>query len=101
MYQCNMTASLKQLEKTAKALGDVNRLQILQFLAQQGGSGPCSAILGCLHLAQPSVSHHLKILTEAGLITAQKEGRNFTYTLQPATFKDYIQGISFGIPDPV
>ncbi|GEO04055.1 hypothetical protein AAE02nite_17190 [Adhaeribacter aerolatus] len=91
-----MTTNLKELEKMAKALGDVNRLKILEFLAQQGGSGSCSAILGCLNLAQPSVSHHLKVLTQAGLIAAEKEGRNFTYSLQPAGFNTFISGISFG-----
>lgn len=93
-----MTADFKNLEKTAKALGDVNRLKILAFLGQHGGTGPCSAIQGCLALAQPSVSHHLKILTEAGLIKAEKEGRNYTYTLQPAAFEAFIAGISFNNP---
>ena len=92
-----MEASLKNLEKTAKALGDINRLKILQYLSRQGGTGACSAIQGCLNLAQPSVSHHLKILLEAGLITAEKEGRNFTYSLQATAFKEFIKGIAFDI----
>lgn len=72
---------LKQLEKTAKALGDQNRLKILHLIARQGGTGACSAVQECLNLAQPSVSHHVKILIEAGLIQAEKEGRTHKYTL--------------------
>ncbi|WP_246343755.1 ArsR/SmtB family transcription factor [Adhaeribacter radiodurans] len=89
--------NLKNLEKTAKALSDINRLKILELLASQGGTGPCSSIQDCLNLAQPSVSHHLKILQEAGLIRAEKAGRQYTYTLQPTVFKNFISGISFGM----
>ncbi len=89
--------NLKNIEKTAKALSDVNRLKIIELLAKQGGMGACSSILDCLNLAQPSVSHHIKILQEAGLITAEKTGRQYTYTLQPAAFKKFISGVTFGI----
>lgn len=93
-----MIATLKNLEKTAKALGDINRLKILEFLVQQGGTGACSAIQGCLDLAQPSVSHHLKILIEAGLIKGEKEGRYYNYTLQADALKEFITNISFVHP---
>ena len=54
--------NLKKLEKISKALGDVNRLKILNHIAKNGGTGQCSAIQTCVDLAQPSVSHHIKIL---------------------------------------
>ena len=81
---------LKQLEKIAKALGDINRLKILEDMADHGGSIQCSQIMSGLDLAQPSVSHHIKALTEAGLIEPEKEGRNFKYTLNTSALENII-----------
>lgn len=89
-----MTTTLKKLEKISKALGDVNRLKILQLIASHGGVGQCSAIQECVDLAQPSVSHHIKILIEAGLIEALKEGRHYKYMLKQDVIKEYLQALS-------
>lgn len=75
------TFDLKSLEKISKALGDKHRLSILLHITKKGGCAPCSEINDVIDLTQPSVSHHIKILVEAGLIEAEKEGRNFNYTL--------------------
>ncbi|EMR01199.1 ArsR/SmtB family transcription factor [Cesiribacter andamanensis] len=88
------TPSLKKLEKIAKALGDVNRLKILNLIASRGGIGACAAVQECVELAQPSVSHHIKILIEAGLIDAHKEGRTYHYSLNRATLQEYMQSLS-------
>ena len=85
-----MTVNFKKLEKISKALGDVNRLKILHLIAKQGGIGQCAAILGSLDLAQPSVSHHIRILIEAGLIEAEKEGRHHKYILNQEAFTGYL-----------
>lgn len=85
---------LKQLEKIAKALGDVNRLKILRQIARHGGTGACSAVQECLSLAQPSVSHHIKILIEAGLLEAEKEGRNHKYSLNHHSLQLFNEGLS-------
>lgn len=89
-----MAFTLKQLEKISKALGDVNRLRILQLIASHGGRGACSAIQECVQLAQPSVSHHIKILIEAGLLEAEKEGRLYSYRLQEHMLQAYLEEIS-------
>lgn len=88
-----MREDFKKLEKIAKALGDVNRLMILDLIARHGGTGQCAAIQECLNLAQPSVSHHIKILLEAGLITAIKEGRNYKYVLEQENLRNYLQDL--------
>ena len=80
---------LKQIEKISKALGDTNRLKILQHIAKKGGCGQCSEIQDVLDLTQPSISHHIKILVEAGLIEPEKEGRNHKYTMNEQLVKDY------------
>jgi len=82
---------LKQVEKIAKALGDINRLKILQYMHQHEGRIACMEICEIIHLAQPSISHHIKKLTEAGLIEPQKEGRYFTYILNQHIWDEYMR----------
>ena len=85
---------LKQLEKIAKALSDINRLKILEDIATRGGLVQCSQLMNVVTLAQPSVSHHIKSLTEAGLIVPEKEGRCYTYILNKALLKEYAKRIA-------
>jgi ArsR family transcriptional regulator len=81
---------LKQLEKISKALGDINRLRILVDMAAGGGSIQCAQIMNVTELAQPSVSHHIKTLIEAGLIEPEKEGRSYTYLLNKELLRSFI-----------
>lgn len=88
-----MTLSLQQIEKISKALGDSNRLKILHYICGKGGCGECSALQNIIGLAQPSVSHHVKILMESGLIRAEKEGRNYSYTLNTGILNQYTDSL--------
>ncbi|MHA4811582.1 ArsR/SmtB family transcription factor [Flavitalea flava] len=85
-----MSLTIKQIEKISKALGDKHRLNILQYISSNGGCGQCSKIQEVIDLAQPSVSHHIKILIDSGLIDDEKEGRNHKYNLNSALMNDYI-----------
>lgn len=87
------TISCKQFEKISKALGDSNRVKILHFIANKGGCGQCSDISSVVDLAQPSISHHVKILVESGLIEPEKEGRNHKYTLNEEVLDLYIEDL--------
>jgi ArsR family transcriptional regulator len=82
---------LKHLEKISKALGDINRLKILEEMSEKGGTGHCSDIMKVLELAQPSVSHHIKTLIEAGLIEPEKNGRNYTYILNKPLLESFLK----------
>jgi ArsR family transcriptional regulator len=99
----NMGLSIKQIEKVSKALGDSNRLKILYYLSGMGGCGECSALQEVIDLAQPSISHHVKILVESGLIEGEKEGRNYTYTLNSSALNEYLDALRKleGIQQPV
>jgi ArsR family transcriptional regulator len=88
-----MTLTFKQIEKISKALGDTNRLKILHYISGKGGCGECSGLQDVIELAQPSISHHVKILLEAGLIEGEKEGRNYSYTLNSSIFNQYIEAL--------
>lgn len=67
----------------AKALADTNRLEILRLLASQSGPICACDIVDYLDLSQPTVSHHLKILKEAGLLRASRNGLWMFYSLDP------------------
>ena len=84
-----MNLTLRQIEKISKALGDSNRLKILHYISNKGGSGQCSGIQEVVDLAQPSISHHVKILIEAGIIEPAKEGRNHKYTMNKELLNEY------------
>lgn len=85
---------LKQIEKISKALADINRLEILQNMGKRKGCIQCSEIMAISKLAQPSVSHHLKTLIEAGLIEPEKEGRNYSYQLNRALLNEYLTWVN-------
>jgi ArsR family transcriptional regulator, arsenate/arsenite/antimonite-responsive transcriptional repressor len=81
---------LKKVEKISKALADPNRLQILKSLRKNQNCMYCSDINEILDLAQPSVSHHLKQLTDAELIIAEKEGREVKYSINSKMLDQYV-----------
>ena len=62
----------EQTSKLFKALGDPNRLQIMHIL-QDGEKCACH-LLDLLDIGQSTLSHHMKILCDSGLVSAQKEG---------------------------
>lgn len=72
--------------KLFKALADETRLAILRQLRDEGEVCACD-FQACCTLAQPTVSHHLKVLREAGLVTAEKQGLWVHYRLNPATLE--------------
>ncbi len=69
---------------TLKALADPTRLRLLSIIAAHDGREACVCDLTePVGLSQPTVSHHLKVLTEAGFITREKRGVWAYYTLVP------------------
>jgi ArsR family transcriptional regulator len=67
-----------------KAIGDPNRLRLLSLIAAHEGGEACVCDLNKpLDLSQPTVSHHLKILVDAGLLTRTKRGTWSYYALVP------------------
>lgn len=74
-----------------KALGDENRLKIVNYLSD--GEKCACKLLEFLEITQPTLSHHMKVLCESGLVTARKEGKWSHYCLSCETlrlFKEYI-----------
>lgn len=69
-----------QLAKVYRALGHPARLAIIETLAKQNNAC-CGEIVNCLPLAQSTVSQHLQVLKETGLLTCQAKGRSCHYFL--------------------
>ncbi len=70
---------LRSFVKTMKALSDPSRVKILKML--EGGEMCVCELREALGLAQPTVSKHLKVLEEAGLVASRKEGLWVNYRL--------------------
>lgn len=63
-----------------KALADPARVQLISMLLAAGDPGVCTCDLApALELSQPTVSHHLKQLREAGLVESTRKGTNVYY----------------------
>ena len=70
------------------ALGDPVRLQLLSLLSTSGEGAVCVCdLVEPLGRSQPTVSHHLKVLREAGLVTAEKRGTNNWYATVPGALE--------------
>jgi ArsR family transcriptional regulator len=77
-----------ELEQLFKALGDRHRLRILNVLLQADGEAVCVCeFQPTLGIAQPTVSHHLKQLVEAGLLEREKRGTFAYYWLKPGVLE--------------
>lgn len=77
-------AEAAELERLLKALADRHRLRILNILLAADGQPVCvCAFPPLLGISQPTVSHHLKQLLEAGLLEREKRGTFAYYSLAP------------------
>ena len=75
-----------QLARVFKALGDPVRLRLLSMIASHPKGEACVCDLtAAFDLSQPTISHHLKLLRQAGLITAERRGTWVYYRLIPET----------------
>ena len=73
-----------QLSAVFKALADPTRIRLLQYLAGSEGGTACACHLpAALGISQPTLSFHLKKLTQAGLIHRHRRGRWVHYTVRP------------------
>ncbi len=70
-----------------RALGDMNRLQIVQMLSD--GEKCACKLLEKFEITQPTLSHHMRILCECGLVDVRKEGKWSHYTLNCKTLAEF------------
>ncbi len=65
-----------------QAIADPARLAILRQLSSAGATCACD-LSGCCGVSQPTTSHHLKVLREAGWITGERRGTWIWYSIRP------------------
>ena len=82
-----------------KALGDPIRWSIVQQMAATDELA-CSTLEDTLPISKPSISYHTKILTQAGLISVRKQGRNFYYTLRREELRGLVDELWTLAPEP-
>lgn len=75
-----------------KALADENRIKILKLLS--GGELCACKILEDLSITQPTLSHHMKILSDCNLVKSRKDGKWSHYSLNYSSFKEAKHFIS-------
>ena len=76
------------LAQVFKALGDPVRLRLVSLIgAHQGGEVCVCELTDAFDLTQPTISHHLKVLREAGIITSERRGTWVYYQLRPAALE--------------
>ncbi len=73
-----------ELARVFKAIADPVRLRLLSLIASHGGGQACVCELtGAFALTGPTISHHLKVLREAGLIDGERRGTWIYYRISP------------------
>lgn len=87
---------MKEAVKIFKALGDENRLKILHII---GNQEICACkLLEFLEIGQPTLSHHMKILCDSGILNSRKDGKWIHYKINKDIIKhtaEYIQTALF------
>ncbi len=74
-----MTSAYYEAVKVFKAFSDENRLQILELL--RSGEKCACKLLDDLHISQSTLSHHMKLLCDAGVVRGRKEGKWVHYSI--------------------
>ncbi len=73
-----------------KALGDPRRMEIVERLSQCGISTACSAFRECLPISAATLSHHLKELETAGLISIERDGKFANIALRRDVWQAFL-----------
>lgn len=74
-----MEAEIKRMAAVFKALGDENRIRILQILSAGEKCG--CRLLEDMNITQPTLSHHMKILCDSGIVNGRKDGKWMYYSV--------------------
>jgi ArsR family transcriptional regulator len=95
-----MTDSEQLLNRVLHAITDPTRRRILQALKERGANsigkdeGLCASdIEQRIHLSQPTISHHMSILSKAGLVEAKKQGQWMWYRRKEPALREFTRAL--------
>jgi ArsR family transcriptional regulator, arsenate/arsenite/antimonite-responsive transcriptional repressor len=84
----------QRMAAIAKALGDPIRLQLVDVLRKHAGEVCVCELVPLFDLSQPTVSHHLKVLREAGIVGSQRQGVWAYYYVVPDAMRELSAWLS-------
>jgi len=87
-------AEAEQLAGLLKALADPSRLRLVSLVAGAAAGEMCVCDLtGPVGLSQPTVSHHMKVLVDTGLLSREQRGKWAYYRVVPGAVEDLVQAL--------
>jgi ArsR family transcriptional regulator len=87
-------AQAERIAAIAKALADPIRLQLVDVLRQHAGKVCVCELVPLFDLSQPTVSHHLKVLRETGIVDSERRGLWAYYYVLPEALKELSAWLS-------
>jgi ArsR family transcriptional regulator, arsenate/arsenite/antimonite-responsive transcriptional repressor len=84
----------ERMAEVAKALGDPVRMQLVDVLRQHAGKVCVCELVPLFDLSQPTVSHHLKKLRDAGLVGSERQGLWAYYYVKPDALEELSAWLS-------
>jgi ArsR family transcriptional regulator len=78
----------ERMATVARALGDPVRVQLVDVLRKHAGAVCVCELVPLFDIAQPTVSHHLKVLREAGIVGSERQGLWAYYYVIPDALKE-------------
>jgi len=87
-------AQAERMAVVAKALGDPIRLQLVDVLRRHAGKVCVCELVPLFELSQPTISHHLKVLRDAGIVSSERRGLWAYYYVLPAALEEFTAWLS-------
>ena len=84
----------ERMARVAKALGDPVRMQLVDVLRKHAGKVCVCELVPLFDLSQPTVSHHLKVLRDAGLVGSERQGLWAYYYVVPDAMEELSAWLS-------
>jgi ArsR family transcriptional regulator len=84
----------EHMATVAKALGDPIRLQLVDVLRKHAGKVCVCELVPLFEVSQPTLSHHLKVLRQAGIVDSERQGLWAYYYVVPDALKELFTWLS-------
>jgi ArsR family transcriptional regulator, arsenate/arsenite/antimonite-responsive transcriptional repressor len=84
----------ERMAQVAKALGDPIRMQLVDVLRKHAGQVCVCELVPLFELSQPTISHHLKVLREAGIVGSERRGLWAYYYVNPDSLEELSTWLS-------
>jgi ArsR family transcriptional regulator len=84
----------ERMASVAKALGDPIRMQLVDVLRKHAGKVCVCELVPLFDLSQPTVSHHLKVLRDAGIVGSERRGLWAYYYVNPESLEELSEWLS-------